>query len=144
LIWNDNKQLEKYLLQCNFNNIIILENNMTLKLLSTALAFSVITYIAPAFAKTLTAEEISSEIIGVNLNWKNRRGTIGTIKYNADGSFVWRAGSVRNGAGNWRVEGDKFCSKFNKTSTWKGRPWRCSVVKIRNSKFRIGKSSVWK
>lgn len=117
---------------------------MNTKTLKLTLITSILAYSTPVLSKTLTAEEISTQIIGVQLNWKNRRGRIGKVIYNADGTFKWRAGVNRNGTGEWRVENNKLCNTFHKTATWEGRPWRCHIVKTRKDQFRIGQTSVWK
>lgn len=106
---------------------------------------STLVSIAPSNAQTLSQAEISSTLIGVTLQWRNRRGTKGIVQYHSGGKLNWRNERGLKGAGEWRLDGNKLCTKIFKTVAIRGRDWKCDVVKTRtDGRHRVGSNTMWK
>ncbi|MEM8652360.1 MAG: hypothetical protein AAGF54_17660 [Pseudomonadota bacterium] len=100
---------------------------------------------APAHANALSAAEIQSNLIGTTLNFKNNRGTKGTVIYLKNGDLKWTNENGYHGGGAWRLEKDKLCNKLFRTSTFNGRGWRCNTVRTRpGGKYKMGAGTLWK
>lgn len=101
---------------------------------------------SPASAQTLSQAEISNQLIGTEVKFRNTRGTKGNIFYQVDGSLTWRNERGLKGLGQWRFDGNKLCSKLFPTTTFQGRDWRCFAVKKRfDGRYRWGSAgTLWR
>ena len=78
-----------------------------------ALAISIALGTCPAFAKTMTADEIQNELIGKVLCAKRQAGGSVCVKHNPGGKSAVISGAEKQ-TGAWRFEGNQHCTRWQK------------------------------
>lgn len=98
----------------------------------------------PVVAKSLNDAQIRAEIIGKTLKFRTRQNLSGTVIHRSNGTIFWKTTAGNGGDGEWRIEGDKLCTIYNRTRYWPGWPWRCLKVRRIGEKYRYSQSTYWR
>lgn len=101
-----------------------------MKVISTAAIFSLILS-GIAYAETMTAAQIDSELIGKTLCGKSKAGGTICVKHSAGGKSVVLSGGEKQ-TGVWRYEGNKHCTTWQKIR--KGKEF-CTTFDKTGSKY---------
>ncbi|PDT04805.1 hypothetical protein CO666_08700 [Rhizobium chutanense] len=71
-------------------------------------------FASAAYAATMTAEQMKSELVGHPIHWKSKTQS-GVTTYKPDGTIEATVdGDKATYKGTWSIKGNKMCEKFDK------------------------------
>ena len=114
----------------------------SLKLVTLA-AFSVCILQSPAYAESLTAEQVHGVMIDKNVSWitpdKEWKG-VSRYKKNGTATVTVNAPEKFKDRGSWWIDGNKFCSKWKRI---RDGAERCSTLRTTNTEGLYRTDSVF-